>query len=422
MKTRSAYMENERSIPLYPAIARALGDRPAIVLQQIRYWMQINEESETRYAVEERPHFKDGRWWVFNTYEEWQQANFDFWSKKSVERYILILEQKGVLISTSFNKEAGDMTKWYTIDFDKLDALIKTSEGKRTPLRQTVAMVTTNCPNDDAKLARSIYIDSETTTETTTKTTEESATATVSESSQPVPADEPAAAVEVVLQSSFFDLSIDGFSLDAALRDKLIALPRLNAVALMLQAKRSAKTSAPGLLMSLLRADVTPQAEALRLAPLALELETLEWSALDAVLKRRELVKLTESASEIAFALDAQSGDKPPVPVSLELGGERASVQVNAGKGDGLDQVIVRNLTAADVWRVAKWQLQGQWNKSTFDNFGARIRADRYADGKLTLRVTNDYIKQWLERVQMGSLQRAVRQIAEKDIQIEVVV
>lgn len=168
MKTRSAYMENTRSIALHPPVARAFGDRPALILQQIRYWMDLNQIADMQYPADKRMHFKDGRWWVFNTYDEWKRANFDFWSKRTIERHIKDLENRGVLIAESFNKGGGDMTRWYTIDFDVMDRLIAEAELQSTPSRQSVVMpITSICRNHDDKMAQSIYIDSESTTENT---------------------------------------------------------------------------------------------------------------------------------------------------------------------------------------------------------------------------------------------------------------
>ncbi len=157
MKTASAYMENRRSIPLHPPLARAFGDRAAIILQQIRYWMEINEQSESRQPETERLHYRDGRWWVFNTYEEWRSASFDFWSQSTIERHIRQLEKLGVLISDTFNKRSGDKTKWYTIDFEKMDAIVEQKEQELRASRQNDAMgITSKCCEHGSKLTKAL--------------------------------------------------------------------------------------------------------------------------------------------------------------------------------------------------------------------------------------------------------------------------
>lgn len=123
MKTNSSYMENTQSIPLHPPLALAFGVPAALILQQVRYWMDINERRETRQPVEARQHYREGRWWVYNSYTEWQAGNFIFLSEDTIERQIRKLEDLGVLLSGDFNASVLDHTKWYTIDFDVLDRL-----------------------------------------------------------------------------------------------------------------------------------------------------------------------------------------------------------------------------------------------------------------------------------------------------------
>lgn len=169
MKTQSEYLENERSIPLYPALAHTFGVNAAIILQQIRYWMITFEKAEQGLPIEKRLHFHNDRWWVYNTYEQWQSDNFGFWSKRTIQRHINTLEMCGVLLADEFNKSAGDRTKWYTIDFDEMDRLVRQNTDELTPSGQNDEMVSSTCLDHLDKVAHSI---TETTTESTQETTE----------------------------------------------------------------------------------------------------------------------------------------------------------------------------------------------------------------------------------------------------------
>lgn len=169
IKQNSAFLENERSIPLYPALAHAFGVQCAIILQQIRYWMMTYRQAETQLSEKDRLHFHEGRWWVYNTYEQWQRDNFGFWSKRTIQRHISALETMGVLLSGEFNKSTGDRTKWYTIDFDAMDELVMAKQEKLKASGQSVQMVSSKCPDHLDKVARSIYKETESTTETTQK-------------------------------------------------------------------------------------------------------------------------------------------------------------------------------------------------------------------------------------------------------------
>src|SRR5699024_12648676 len=76
------------------------------------------------YTTLFRSHFEEGRYWVYNTYEGWQEQ-FPFWSVSTIKRTLVRLEESGLLITANYNKMKIDRTKWYTVDYDKLDDLAK---------------------------------------------------------------------------------------------------------------------------------------------------------------------------------------------------------------------------------------------------------------------------------------------------------
>lgn len=98
-------------------LAYLIGLNEAIFLQQIFYWLRINTEAGKNY------HKK--KYWVYNSYVQWQQGNFRFWSESTIKRTIKNLEDLGLLITDKFNKVKYDKTKWYTIDYKKLDKIEK---------------------------------------------------------------------------------------------------------------------------------------------------------------------------------------------------------------------------------------------------------------------------------------------------------
>lgn len=95
-----------------PLLAEKIGLNEAIIIQQIHYWISnpLNEN------------IKDGRVWVYNTYEQWIKQ-FPFWSRSTIKLTILSLQNKRLLITGSFNKKRSDRTKWYTIDYDSFECL-----------------------------------------------------------------------------------------------------------------------------------------------------------------------------------------------------------------------------------------------------------------------------------------------------------
>lgn len=92
------------------------GLNKAIFINQLNYWLDINEKAEKN--------FKDGYYWVYNTYENWVENDFPYWSIDTVKRIIGSLENTGIIISENYNKMRADKTKWYRIDYKRLQEII----------------------------------------------------------------------------------------------------------------------------------------------------------------------------------------------------------------------------------------------------------------------------------------------------------
>jgi uncharacterized phage protein (TIGR02220 family) len=101
----------EYSLVILPSVAMKIGLREAIILQQIFYWLTKKDA-----------HVIEGRRWTYNTYKEWQKQ-FPFWSETTIKRSFLNLEKQGLLISANWNTLKMDKTKWYTINYEKLELL-----------------------------------------------------------------------------------------------------------------------------------------------------------------------------------------------------------------------------------------------------------------------------------------------------------
>lgn len=107
---------DEQPLVLSRGLANAIGLNEAIVLQQIHYWLEINRKAGNN--------FRDGKFWTYNSMKNWHEKEFSFWSMNTVQRVFASLEKKGFLISGNYNKKSFDQTKWYSIDYDALEALI----------------------------------------------------------------------------------------------------------------------------------------------------------------------------------------------------------------------------------------------------------------------------------------------------------
>lgn len=122
MQTSSKLLINEYPLIVIPSLAVKIGLNEAIVLQQINYWLQNTEQSKKMNPKGYEFHCHEGRVWIYNTLKSWMEQ-FPFWSEKTIRRTIANLEEIGVVLSGEFNTMPTDRTKWYSIDFEKLDSL-----------------------------------------------------------------------------------------------------------------------------------------------------------------------------------------------------------------------------------------------------------------------------------------------------------
>ncbi|OQM47511.1 replication protein [Anoxybacillus sp. UARK-01] len=159
---------DDEPLVILPSLAKTVGLNESIILQQLHYWL------------ERSTHTYEGYKWVYNTYEEWQEQ-FPFWSESTIRRIITKLEKQGLIITGNFNRSKIDKTKWYRINYEKLQQLqeeqsttqVDTStvqneqstDENDSPSTQNEQSICSNCTDELLNLNRPIP---ENTTEITT--------------------------------------------------------------------------------------------------------------------------------------------------------------------------------------------------------------------------------------------------------------
>jgi hypothetical protein len=108
----SKLLIQESPLTFQPSLAKKIGLNEAIVLQQIHYW--IANPKNKGYE-------QDGYKWVYNTYAEWRENNFPFWSENTVQRVFTSLEDMGLVVAIQPMKGKYDRTKYYRIEYTKLE-------------------------------------------------------------------------------------------------------------------------------------------------------------------------------------------------------------------------------------------------------------------------------------------------------------
>jgi hypothetical protein len=111
------YLTEEMPIVAHRMLARAFGLDRAVMIQQVAYWMKINRD------LRRQTHYMHGRWWVFNTVDQWHAA-FPWLSRRTMVRIISDLEDRGVLISIKPRSNRMDHTKWYSLHDERLAELM----------------------------------------------------------------------------------------------------------------------------------------------------------------------------------------------------------------------------------------------------------------------------------------------------------
>ncbi len=103
-----------------PRLAKAVGRTEAIFLQQLHYWLSSKDSLGTVY---------EGKHWIYNTYQDWQEQ-LKIVSLSTIRRVIKKLEQKGIISTSKLNRKASDQTKWYTLNYEKLNQLLSIHQGE----------------------------------------------------------------------------------------------------------------------------------------------------------------------------------------------------------------------------------------------------------------------------------------------------
>ena len=93
--------------------------------------------------------------WIYNTLNSWLEQ-FPYWSMSTLRRTIKSLEESGILLSKKVNAKHWKHTKWYSIDFNKLNKVV--DNNNQTNNIELVEKRTTRCvQNEQIIYTNNIY-------------------------------------------------------------------------------------------------------------------------------------------------------------------------------------------------------------------------------------------------------------------------
>jgi hypothetical protein len=121
-----------------PIIATKYGVNEAIIIQNFKYWIELNRANERS--------FHDGHWWTYNTNAALAKL-FPFWTDRQINHLITKLCNLGILIKGNYNKKGFDRTLWYAFADEELFL---------SPILQNCKMDFTNLLNPFDKFVRPI--------------------------------------------------------------------------------------------------------------------------------------------------------------------------------------------------------------------------------------------------------------------------
>ena len=187
-QSQSSLLIDEPPMLMLPSLAKVLKSADkAIIVQQIHYWLQIKRKAKDTRS------FKEGRWWVYNSFREWHKQ-FIWISERTIQRHFKDLVDQGIIIVGNFNNQNYDRTNWYTLSYERLNELTMTDcrnhyDGLSYPSRQVDVMDNDKLSGVSRQVVRGITTDCrdqyhrlpETTSKIISKTSSSSAYSTNSE-------------------------------------------------------------------------------------------------------------------------------------------------------------------------------------------------------------------------------------------------
>lgn len=96
------------------AVAKDVGILPAIILNNIYFWVDYNEKNGTNYY--------EDHYWSYNSVTAFQRQ-FSYATQKQIRTALEKLRDEGYILTANYNKAPFDRTLWYTVT-DKAISII----------------------------------------------------------------------------------------------------------------------------------------------------------------------------------------------------------------------------------------------------------------------------------------------------------
>ena len=131
------------------SVATEIGIIPAILYQNISYWVDKNKANDRN--------FHDGYYWTFNSVKAFEEL-FPYLTQKQIRSSLDKLEELGIIKTGNYNKLSFDRTKWYTIAKDaesnclRSKSHLPTEEIPFAPQGRTIPDINTDINSDNKNI------------------------------------------------------------------------------------------------------------------------------------------------------------------------------------------------------------------------------------------------------------------------------
>lgn len=127
-------------------LAAAIGLDEAVIVTRLLAWQRYNAAMDKRDT-----HLRDGKWYTYNSLEEWVDDFKGCFKATTLGRYLRKLESMNLVQCGQFLKRQGNMRKWYHVDEKALQLLTNPAANLETPSRQSDKMVVSNRHAESSK-------------------------------------------------------------------------------------------------------------------------------------------------------------------------------------------------------------------------------------------------------------------------------
>src|SRR5690606_4254638 len=113
----------DRLLTFSVPIAEMIGLNESIALQSVHSWCTTNQNHRKRHMKRGIRNYFDGHYWTFQTWKQWRQGSFPFWSDKTVRRTFESLEEQNLIVVVKHDNDKRG--QYFRVNYDEVNKLVQ---------------------------------------------------------------------------------------------------------------------------------------------------------------------------------------------------------------------------------------------------------------------------------------------------------